>query len=262
MEYMSQLTVPSMPQWSDLSAYLAGGALIVLGAAMLVWGRWLGRPLMMLACGAAGYFVASIQLTIPFFPQPVRQLVFIFVLLCFGFVFERLVWAMLALALGAVLTAAWRMGVALAASVPETPADFQALAGSWWTMLVAFVGGQVQKPDVALVMAASTAALVIVLASIFCPRFIRVVMTSVLGAMLLGAGLVLSVCQALPWAWAQLWLRAPLALAAVAGLALLGAGLQLYAMARRDRIERQKEQERQAATAEQAAAEKRKPTTS
>jgi hypothetical protein len=75
-------------------------------------------------------------------------------------------------------------------------------------------------------------ALLIMLVAIFRPKWIRIVMTSTVGAAVVTAGLALVVCRLLPAYWPELWARIAWVLAGAGALALLGMVAQFVGLAR------------------------------
>jgi hypothetical protein len=230
----------------DVAAYMLGGALVVTGAALLAWGRHLGRSMIMIGAGVAGYFLAGLP-DFHFLPPIAMQMILILVMLALGFVLERIFWGALAAALLAAIAAVVKTHLTIgpvdhtSKSIGEFVAylwngpEHRAMHGlakeSWPGLQNVFptswnaLGAYPLAPAVVV-------AVLIMLVAIFRPKWIRIVMTSTIGAAVVAAGLALVVCRVLPAYWTELWARLVWVLAGAGALAVLGMLAQFMGMAR------------------------------
>ncbi len=203
---MVEILSPSLPPLGDIAAYALGGGLSVAGSALLAWGRQLGRGLMMLAAGAGGYVLAvTLADKFAYMPPMVRQVVFIFVMMGFGFVFERVLWAAVLAGVLAAAAAAIKLPVVIVTGGYDDRPAINDFAVSLWNALVSAVPHSLQDvPFVVLAPAVGGAALILAVAVVK-PRWVRIVMVSLIGSCLLAAGLAMIVCQIAPRYWLELW---------------------------------------------------------
>ena len=244
---MLQIPAPLPPELDEVTAYVLGGALAVGGAALLAWGRHLGRFLIMIGAGVGGYFLAGLP-NIHYLSPIALQILFIFVMLAFGFVFERIFWGAIAAAsLGAVAVVA-RAHLTIGPQDPGNSkhlGDFAAflwmgpqhgnvheLGKESWPGLQNAFPASWEAASAYPLAPAMVVALLIMLVAIFRPKWIRIVMTSTVGAAVVTAGLALVVCRLLPAYWPELWARIAWVLAGAGALALLGMVAQFVGLAR------------------------------
>jgi hypothetical protein len=219
------------PHMQDLLAYGLGGGLVLAGAALLAWGRHLGRVVTMIGAAAAGYFLSS-QMNIHYVPPFAMQMVFIFVMLAFGYVFERLIWGALAAILLACIAAAVQVRPVIDPPSFTTPLRIDEFASKMYeALLPAFPASWAGTGFSALLGALGVIALVFTVA-LFRPKWIRIVMVSMVGAATVAAGLALVVCQLLPAWWSDLWTHLAYVLAGAGALALAAMVIQFLGLAK------------------------------
>lgn len=244
---MFQIPAPLPPDMPEATAYVLGGALVVAGAALLTWGRHIGRPLIMVAAGLAGYFLAALPVTHSL-PPIAKQLLFILAMLAMGFVFERLFWGAIAAGFLAAIAAVVKMHLTIGPVDPGRSKPIDQFATFLWLGPVHNPAGEISKeswPGFQNVFPTSWEAanayplvpamvlgLLILLVAIFRPKWIRIVMVSLIGAVVVTAGLTLVVCRMLPGYWTELWARIPWVLAGAGGFAVLGMIAQFVSLAR------------------------------
>lgn len=219
-------TLTWLENLSHLHAALVAGGAVLIGAALLAWGRRFARLLSMHACGLGGYLLASMPIDIPYCPLIARQLALVTIFMAAGFVFDRLLWAALLaaiLAVPATLVAAHYYHPI--AAIPATmPAQEQAIVmGQVVQSLFTIKPGLMISLAAAIVIVAS-------LTAILLPKTIRILAGSLAGAALLVAGILLYGCYLAP-ATADLALeQARWVLAAGSLLAVLGVIVQHAAL--------------------------------
>ena len=240
------IPAPLPPEMQDVAAYMLGGALVVTGAALLAWGRHLGRSMIMIGAGVGGYFLAGLP-EFHFLPPVAMQMLLILAMLALGFVLERIFWGAIAAAFLAAVAAAVKSHLLIgpvdhtSKSIgefvaylwygPEHHRAHGLAKESWPGLQNVFptswdaLGAYPLAPAVAV-------ALLIMLVAVFRPKWIRIVMTSMVGAAVVTAGLALVVCRVLPAYWPELWARIAWVLAGVGALAVLGMIAQFVGLAR------------------------------
>jgi hypothetical protein len=244
---MFQIPAPLPPDLPETTAYVLGGALAVAGAAMLTWGRHIGRFLIMIAAGLAGYFMADLP-DVHFLSPIARQMLLILVMLALGFVFERLFWAAIAAGFLATVAAVVKAHLTLGPVDPGRSKQIDQFATFLWLGPAHGHAGEIGKdswPGLQNIFPASWEAanayplapaivlgLLILLVAIFRPKWIRIMMVSLIGAAVVTAGLALVVCRMLPAYWSELWARIAWVLAGAGGLAVLGMIAQFVGLAR------------------------------
>ncbi len=244
---MFQIPAPLPPEMDNVTAYALGGMLVVAGAALLAWGRHLGRFLIMIGAGLGGYFLAGLP-NIHYLPQIALQILLILVMLAFGFVFERIFWGGIAAAFLGAIAVAVRTRLTIGPqdpgrskhigeflvylwTGPEHGSARELGKESWSGLQNAFPTSWDALSAYPLA-SALVVALLILLVAVFRPKWIRIVMTSILGAAVVTAGLALVVCRLLPAYWPELWARIAWVLAGAGVLAVLGMVAQFVCLAR------------------------------
>lgn len=226
-------TIPSPPPPAlpaEISFPVAGAAFLV-GLLLVLWGRKLHRPFLVLVGAGAGFLVAPLltaQLGMAQHENAVR-FVAVFALAILGLVLARVLWALLAGALG-TLAAAAGISYRMASLVLEhRPADFQwpaqgleEWASSVCQYFAAWIAALVQVlPPMMFVFAAACVAVPLLIVLVW-PRLGVIVMTSLVGAGLAVAGVCLAGVQARADLWATLGGHWPVLAAAAGVLMLLG----------------------------------------
>jgi len=256
---MPELVLPPPAQFAEVSYYFFCAIAVVLGAAMVVWGRLIGRPLVMIALGAGGIWLGPLagELVKTWagfeIPKPITQLLAAFLLVVGGFLFERVVWALLLSAL-AVLPTAYFVVAKYWPAIPDSvrPAATQPAAdclaaylstGSiqYWQAII--VGYQNFVWPIAFSLGA--AFIVPVAVGLFFPRFIRIMMTSLCGSLAVVVAVMLIIGSALPWAWEFIWKHLYIPAAVVLVPAVMGIFMQYRVAMRLDREEKERNEARE-----------------
>jgi hypothetical protein len=231
----------------EVTAYVLGGALVIAGAALLTWGRHIGRFLIMIGAGLAGYFMAGLP-NVHFLSPVALQMLMILVMLAMGFVFERLFWAAIAAGFLATIAAVAKAHLTLGPVDPGRSKQIDQFATFLWLGPEHGHASEMGKdswPGLQNIFPTSWEAanayplapaivlgLLILLVAIFRPKWIRIMMVSLIGAVVVTAGLALVVCRMLPEYWPQMWARIAWVLAGAGGLAVLGMIAQFVGLAR------------------------------
>jgi len=248
------------------AAFIAAAVGILLGAALVVWGRMLGRPVVMLMLAAVGFAVggpvaAAISSTSGAnIPPGIVQIVLAFVGFLLGFIAERIVWGALAAALVGLpilikmlaapdATAHGKPGIA----APSGDNCLQYLQSAWSNLQTA-VEAHWQTDSVKIILVGAIPLAILMLLAIVRPRFIRIIMTSLLGAAALVVGLVLALSQMLDWMWEWNWRQIFVPLGVILVIAIVGMVLQIRTCLKLDAKEREREE---ASKKSQADAEKK-----
>lgn len=201
---MLEIPLPPQPQLNAATAITACGAAIVLGVVLLMWGQRMARPVMMLACAVGGYAVGASFLWQLGIEPVVGGFVLLGVGAIIGFVLSGVLWggllaAMLALAGAAVLIARLPVqSVQGAASYQEYLPQFGQSVAQVWTEL-----WRTQSVPLIVVLAAALAfPLGLSLAK---PRGIRVLATTLTGAIVAVIAMVVAVGASRPAVWSNVW---------------------------------------------------------
>ena len=209
-------------------AYLAGGAAVLVGLLLVLWGRKLGRGFMVLAGAGAGFLLAPLLIARLNLPENAVRFVAVFALAVLGLVGARLLWALLAGAPGLLVGLAgvcYRSGELV---LQHRPAEFGPSQSflQWMDSLGAYLGQWVREaaqvlPPALYVFVGACVAVPFLLVLIW-PRLGAVLMTALTGAALGVAGGLLLAGRMSAELWHQA-LAAPLVPAGLLGaLALTG----------------------------------------
>ncbi len=218
--YPSELTAPV--------AYLAGGAAVLVGLLMVLWGRKLGRAFMVVIGAGGGFLLAPLLIARLNVPENAVRFVAVFALAILALVAARLVWALLAGAGGLLIGAA---GVCYRAGdlvLQHRPVEFGPTDTflQWLDSLGRYLGQWVQGlsqvlPPALYVFVGACVAVTFLLVLVW-PRMGGVLMTALTGAVLAVAGGLLVSGRLSAELWTKAW-TAPLVPAGVLGaLALAG----------------------------------------
>lgn len=228
---MISLPAPMPPQMSAALAYGLGAGLIVAGAAFLAWGRQIGRVLTMAGAAALGYLFAQ-TVHIDYVPPIAVQLVFVLVMLAFGYVFERLIWAGVAVALLAAVAAAVQLRPYIDPPDLGNPLGADQFARKLFDVLVTALPRDWATGNLTVLLACLGVVALVVTVALFRPKWIRIVMASLFGALCVTAGLMLIVCQIRQAWWVQMWTHLGVVLGVVALPAVLAMVVQFVGLAR------------------------------
>jgi hypothetical protein len=247
-------TIPPAPQLSDTWAYVGAASAVIVGSALVVWGRLIGRPLLTLGAGVLGFLAGGPAAGSLGLAPVVGQLVLTFAGLAGGFLLDRLVWALLAgvLVAGPVLTAMFlRPGAPASTAASPAPAtqgatspaadSLAAYAQSCWGWFGATLTALWDINSGTLLITTCAIGGFFVVLGLIRPRLIRIAMTSLVGALAVVSGLVVGVSQPLKWFWPQAWQHVYLPGAAVLALLILGVVLQYRAALQAERSGKDRE---------------------
>lgn len=224
----------AVPAW----AYVAAGAGIVVGLALVLAGCKLARVFMVVVGAGAGFFVAAPVAERIAAPLDVTRGVMVFCLATVALVTSRIAWA----ALAAAVVAAVVGGVLLALFAPAglealcAPAAGTEDALHWATQRCRDIGSAVESGfrgnTIVWIAGVGVGAAVVFLVGLLWPRPTQVVMTTLLGVLLLTAGGVLLVAAIRRDAWDGAFRNGGYVLAGAGGLALIGLIAQSWQAAR------------------------------
>jgi len=246
----------------------AGG--IVLGAALVAWGRLFGKPAAMLAMAAIGYacgslvtaFVADMwNVTMP---PSVAPLALAIIGLIIGFPLERAFWGLLAGGVAAVAILAVLLYVPPAETTTPKPQPLAAFepadpgTGAYVDEAVAHFGKTFEAhwadESATLLLACGIPVVLGLVLGIARPRFIRILMSCFVGAAAVVIGLALALSQPFGGLWEWCWNTWYAPVAAVGVIALAGTIAQERTCLKHDATERKREEAAQ--TSAKAAKEK------
>ncbi len=256
---MFEIPVPPPPEIPALWAWTATGGGLVVGTAMLLWGRHLHRAFLVLAGAGAGVALAEPLSGWLDFNIVLLRIVPAVVLAIVGFVAARLIWALLGGALASLITATsallvamYRAGAPVGEAPPtetlaEWPAEsamnlFNALSESGYLPLA--LGGSL--------LVGAAVALVLLLR----PVAGRIIMTSLLATAVLMGALLLASINIRDTLWQTMWEYPLVPAAGAVALVLLGWIWQFVCAGRERRSEREKQKQKEKAEAEDASARK------
>jgi len=250
---MNPLPLIPIP-FAGSAAYIAAAVGILLGAALVVWGRMLGRVVIMLMMAAVGVafggpLAAAISnMSGASIPPGIVQIALAIVGFLLGFLAERIVWGALAAALIALpilvtmlaapdATTHGKPGMA----APSGDTCLQYLQSAWSNLQTA-VDAHWQTDSVKVILVGAIPLAICMLIAIVRPRFIRIVMTSLLGAAALVIGLALALSQMLDWMWEWNWRQIFVPLGVIMVIAIVGMVLQIRTCLKLDAKEREREE--------------------
>jgi len=218
---MLNIPLPPLPRFGDETVVygVAAGA-IVLGVALLLWGRHLHRAALMLAGAGAGFLLAEPLGRLIGAELHVARAVAMFTAAIFGLVLARVIWPAIA---GAIC-------VGVATIVLK---DFHGLltwpnAATWPEWLDAIRIAAMPDPSLwqdhareTWIVLGPTCALVFII-GVMLGRGMAIFMTAIIGAVAIGGGVALAVLHRKPEIWPAEWQGALIPAAVVGGLVLLG----------------------------------------
>jgi len=244
--------IPSPPPPALPAEFAYAGAIVacLLGLLLLVWGRKLHRPFLVLVGAGAGFLAAPLltaRLGMTQNENAVR-FVAVFALAILGLVLARVLWSLLAGALGTLAAVAGiccRMGTLVQ---ERRPADVQWQAQSLdqWAQSVsqyfaAWGGAVIQVlPPMMFVFAGACLAVPLLIVLVW-PRLGVIVMTCLVGAVLAVGGACLACVQARPDLWPTLLGNWPILGPAAGALMPVGWVLQGRSALKQARAQREQE---------------------
>lgn len=254
---MNPLELIPMP-FAGSAAYVAAAVGILLGAALVVWGRVLGRPLAMVMLAAVGYAAgAPLAAAISSWtgvniPPGLVQIILSVVGFVLGFIAERIIWGALAGALvalpilvktfaSAAATTGGAPGNAQHAQAPHGDTFMQYLQSALANFKIAWDDHWQADSTKLLLIVAIPLAVCLVLAFVR-PRLVRIIMATLLGAAALVVGLVLALSQMVGWMWEWNWRQIYLPLAVILVIAIVGIIMQIRTSLKLDAQEREREE--------------------
>lgn len=209
---MFSIPGPPLPQWSDLVAYGLAGACVLVALLLLLWGRNLGRALLVVLAAALGFVLSGpiaerfdLQLAL------VRPIA-ILVPALGALLLARLIWASMAGAMAGVVAEC----IVFAQLFNDIPADKHpnfapaALTLIAWGHELALFFWRVflllATERTGLFLAAVTPPIAVIVVILLArDRLARIVMTALLGGAGLVCGPILAVCQFRPSLWDTIW---------------------------------------------------------
>jgi len=246
------------PDAAGLSYGVAAGA-IVLGAALVVLGRLFGRPAMTLAMGAIGYVCGGLvtaavasawDVTLPAILAP---LVLGLLGAGLGFLLERVWWGLLAGGVVAAGVLTFLLYVPPApANHPTPPPPLAPFAptddgtGGYLAEIcrhfVKTFESNWSNEGVTLAIAGGIPLVLCLVLGIVRPRFVRILMSSLVGAFAVVFGVILALSRMLGWLWEWNWQQwfVPVAVAGIA--AVVGIVMQERICLKHDALERKREE--------------------
>jgi len=257
------ITPPPIDALADPIAYALAGACLVVGAALLVWGRVLDRSILCVAGVMIGLLTGpALAERFGWPPTPVRLVLAAAIGLA-AMALARLVWPLL----GGAMAALAAECVLICRLPAGTLVAFEQTAeglGGWSQAAWQFLSGGLSALwawNVAAVLAVIGLSVGIPVAvGIVRPRLARIVMTSVIGAGAIACGPLLAVAQLRPGAVDWVWSNWRWALGLWGLLAVVGVAVQYRAAIKADRArkEQQEQQEQEEEDHEEASRKHRK----
>jgi len=258
---MNPLPLLPMPFVDGLAYGVAAGG-IVLGAALVAWGRLLGRPAMTLAVAAIGYVcgglvTATVASTWDVnLPMLIAPIVLALVGLAVGFLLERACWGLLAGGIVSAIVLSVLLFIPPATTnqpAPPPQAEFAPAAelgtGDYlneaWLHFSKTFESHWNNESVTLALAGGIPLVLCLVLGIVRPRFVRILMSCLVGAAAVVIGVVLALSQShlcgdelWKWCWQQWYV--PVAVMIVAALA--GVIIQERTCLKLDAQERKREE--------------------
>ena len=234
---MDQIPIPPMADLSNNIAYAAAAIAVVTGVVMLGWGRFWSRPLVGLMGVGIGFITGELIAGSMNVDVWVGRSAMASVFGVLGFVAAPFFWASFTGTLCASTAGLFMAARFLA--LPENTLEVTAPAGGWtpqvwveWLSVAAEdIGGAMWKQQAAIMLLVMVPlALIPLMIGIWKQRFITIAMTSLIGAIVVVGGAVVAIVQSDPTHWPKEWSGAVTPLLIVAGLWLIGFGVQ-YALA-------------------------------
>jgi len=253
---MSEIPAPPLPQLTLALALALGAVSVIIGAVLLLWGRTVNRATLVVLGVYAGLFLAGpLWRKVPANPTVVR-IVAALALAMLGLLLARLVWAALA---GAICGGAACL-IVLARSLPQLSPDarpvFQMADSSFGAYSQAvgqyvWAGTQAvwgQQATLLLVTCCLAAAAPLIISMLW-PQLIEILMTGLLGAVGIVAGLTLAGGQISARLFSAVFSKYYVPVALAAALFIVGVVFQylgVLAIKRADAQRRAEREERRA----------------
>lgn len=243
---MLEIPIPPTPQLPVLWAWILTGAGLLVGTAMLLWGRHLHRAAVVLTAAGCGVALADPLAGNFGWDLVVLRVVLAVALAIAGLLAARAVWAILAATLAVMLTA----GIFLLATIYRggqtiaTGAEAES-AWSWFseTAQACFDAlNQTTAMPLSIAVAFTVGGAVLVIMWIR-PRAARVLMTSVVAAVVLMATLLLGAVRVGESLWQTAWKHPYVPAGGTAALILLGWIWQFTCQRRETRKEKEAKKE-------------------
>ncbi len=210
---MLNIVSPPPPQWSVAAAWAIPGLCVVLGGALLFWGRVLNRSFLAAVGAGAGVVLAEPLARRLGLPAAGVGVVAILGLAVFGAVAARIVWAVA----GGALVGLVALGVVLSGTLEALPAtsrpafetaaatDLQSWVLQGRRFLVEAVGAVWLEHSGAILWALCLGGGVPVVILLLLPRLGRILMTALVGSVGLVGGLLLGVSRVHSAVWPARW---------------------------------------------------------
>jgi len=238
---------PPPPQWYAPVAYGAAGGCLLVGLAILLWGRTYARALMCIAGIAGGLALAApVSRWLEVHPTVVRVIGMVTLGLV-GLVLARLIWALLA---GALFGFAAEC-ILLGRMSPDQRPTFEAWSGG---SLAGWAGGLGEfsldtfvalwnDSEVMVLVVVGCAFVVPLILALLRDRLARIFMTSLLGAAAAVLGPILAAAQLSESLWGGIWTHWYVPAAVAAALMVFGFIHQYRGAMRADRSRDDREAE-------------------
>jgi len=248
---MIEIPFPPRPDLAANVAYIAAAISIIVGLLLAVWGRFWSRPLAGLVGVGIGFLsgdTLAANMSVELDPGIAKaSLASIFGVL--GFVAAPFFWAMIAGSLCASVVGGFLAADFIASIQDQIPVGGEPADGVtmklWAEGFQSFVGDLNvklwEKRAAMMVLIMAPAGLIPLMIGLWKQRFITIVMTSLVGAMLLIGGIALAVVQADPSRWPVAWSSTLIPACVVGALAICGIGMQYGAVAAAARKKKAKE---------------------
>ena len=209
---MFSIPGPPLPQWSDLVAYGVSGACVLVALLILLWGRNLGRALLVVLAAGLGFALSApiaerfeLQLAL------VRPIAILAPALG-ALLLARLIWALMAGALAGIVAEC----IVFAQMINNIPADKQPSFAptsstliAWGQELAVYFGRLfllLATERTGLFLAAVTPPIALIVVILLArDRLARIIMTALLGSAGVVFGPILAVCQFRPSLWDAIW---------------------------------------------------------
>jgi len=254
---MNPLPLLPMPVTDGLAYGVAAGS-IVLGAALVAWGRFLGRPAMTLAVAAIGYVCGGLVTAAVAsawdvnLPAILAPMVLGLLGAGLGFLLERVWWGLLAGGVVAAGVLAFLLYVPPAAANHPTPhplAEFTPSdpgTGAYLAEACAHFAKTFEShwsnESVTLALGGGIPLVLCLVLGIVRPRFVRILMNCLTGAFAVVFGVVLALSQMLGWMWEWNWRQWFVPVAVIVIAALAGVVMQERICLKEDALERKREE--------------------
>lgn len=221
---MFDIPVPPQPDIIDNIAIFWPIGLLVLGISLSLWGKVLSRPLMGIICAGFGVWISGPMVT--WFPSLGQNLTLLkiasaAVLGAAGYLIAPIIFVMLAGLLS--ISIAWITSLTIFANSTGSQITLEDSAGlrQWATVVLAFykdLNTQMLKDQAGQLLIVLLVAMIVpLIIGIWRSRFITILMTSIIGAVLAVATVMTWIVQSNSAVWPEKWsdFLLPLSIAAV-----------------------------------------------